>query len=172
VLGLSEIGLAINIVVFAVTTAIVAVLVGAAMQRRGWSADFMIKLRLVFSVLLVQTRLTALAPGISGEPLLLAWIVASALAMGIGTPATFGLTVDLVPVRARGFGGSAHHCRRVYASCHLVFRLADRDVRQSTGAVDAAGCSDARTTAWGRFQLVERLGLPAGTGKAVLSPEQ
>jgi hypothetical protein len=102
VLGLSEIGLAINIVVFAVTTAIVAVLVGAAMQRRGWSADFMIKLRLVFSVLLVQTRLTALAPGISGEPLLLAWIVASALAMGIGTPATFGLTVDLVPVRARG----------------------------------------------------------------------
>ena len=66
----------------------------------------MVKLRLTFAVVLVQTLLTALAPLVRSEEFFLAWIVAASLALGVGVPATFGLTVDLIPVGDRGLAAA------------------------------------------------------------------
>lgn len=56
-------------------------------------------------VVLEMTVLTWLAPHLASETAFLVWIVATAVALGVGVPVTFGMTVDLVPVRDRGWVG-------------------------------------------------------------------
>src|SRR6056297_3484295 len=72
----------------ALLTFAVAVAVGVAMDRRGWSADLLVKLRLLVGVVALQFVLTLVAPA-------------------AGIPASFGLAVDLVPVVDRGYVAAA-----------------------------------------------------------------
>jgi hypothetical protein len=51
----------------------------------------------------VQTILTAVAPALRRAEELLAWIVVTSFALGIGVLVTFGLTVDFIPRRDRGY---------------------------------------------------------------------
>ncbi len=104
--GLSREQVALNMTYLALVTTIVAIAAGLTMSRRGWSQNFFFKLRLAFAVVLVQAILTALAPLIRTEPQFLAWILATSVALGLGVPATFGLTVDLIPVGDRGLAAA------------------------------------------------------------------
>ncbi|MDX1689101.1 MAG: hypothetical protein R3248_14050 [Candidatus Promineifilaceae bacterium] len=104
--GLTREQVAVNMTYLALTTTVVAIGVGWTMTRRGWSQRFLLKLRLAFAVVLVQTLLTAAAPFIRSETLFLAWILAASVALGVGVPATFGLTVDLIPVGDRGLAAA------------------------------------------------------------------
>jgi MFS family permease len=106
IIGLSKQAVASHMAYLALLTSVISLLVGWLMKRRGWSGDFFTKLRLAFIVVLVQTMLTALAPYVRGELAFLAWISVTAAALGVGVPATFGLTVDLVPRRGRGYAGA------------------------------------------------------------------
>lgn len=104
--GMTREQVAINMTYLALITTVVAIGVGWSMMRRGWSQRLTVKLRLAFGVVLVQTLLTAVAPFIRSQPLFLAWIVTASLALGVGVPATFGLTVDLIPVGDRGLAAA------------------------------------------------------------------
>jgi MFS family permease len=101
--GMSEQSVAMHMAVLALLTCLVAILTGYMMKRRGWSQQLFAKLRLAFGVVLTQTLLTAAAPLIRSEAAFLAWIVVASLALGVGVPATFSLTVDLIPRRDRGY---------------------------------------------------------------------
>ncbi len=106
-LGTTHLGLSSDTVVrlmalFAVITCAVSLVVGFTMTRQGWSADMRTKLRVAAAVAAVQVALTFASSSIGGEASFTAWLVAAAFTMGVGIPATFGLAVDLVPVRDRG----------------------------------------------------------------------
>jgi MFS family permease len=106
-IGLSRTQVASSMAYLALITSLVALLVGIIMMKRGWSRRFIVKLRLAFGVILVQTILTALAPHLRSESGYLAWIAAASLALGVGVPVTFGMTVDLIPRRDRGYVAAA-----------------------------------------------------------------
>ncbi|MFW5941030.1 MAG: MFS transporter [Chloroflexota bacterium] len=104
--GMTREQVAVQMTFLAVITCAVALTVGWVMMRRGWSQRFEIKLRLAFAVVLLQTALTAAAPFIRSEASFFIWIVVASLALGVGVPATFGMTVDLIPVGDRGLAAA------------------------------------------------------------------
>ncbi|HSM56848.1 MAG TPA: hypothetical protein VK879_11900 [Candidatus Sulfomarinibacteraceae bacterium] len=104
--GMTREQVAVQMTYLALITSAVAIGAGWAMMRRGWSQRFEVKLRLAFGVVLAQTALTAAAPFIRSEGFFFAWIVVASLALGVGVPATFGMTVDLIPVGDRGLAAA------------------------------------------------------------------
>ena len=104
--GLDQGSVAGYMALLALLTSLVSLGVGWTMQRRGWSADFVLKLRLALVVVVAQTVLTALAPGVRTPAQFLAWIVGASCALGLGVPVTFGLTVDLIPRPDRGYAAA------------------------------------------------------------------
>jgi hypothetical protein len=101
VLGMAEVDVGAIMGLLALVTGCVAVLTGLAMYRRP--IGFRTKLRVASIVVLVQTVLTAVAGGLPSPEAFVAWVLAGGAALGIGVPITFGLTVDLVAVRHRGY---------------------------------------------------------------------
>lgn len=53
--GMTGEDVAINMTYLALTTTVVAISVGWTMTRRGWSQQFLVKLRLAFAVVVAQT---------------------------------------------------------------------------------------------------------------------
>jgi hypothetical protein len=88
-------------------TCITALSAGFALQRRGWGTRLLRKLQLTLAVIVVQTALTAVAPVVATPGQFTLWIVVCSLALGVGVPATFSLTTDLIPVRDRGYVAAA-----------------------------------------------------------------
>ena len=107
VLALPAATVAQQMAVLALITCLVALFFGWWMQRLGWSQRLLPKLQLALAVVLVQTVLTAVAPHITSAAGFLVWIVVCSLALGVGVPATFSLTTDLIPVRDRGYVAAA-----------------------------------------------------------------
>lgn len=107
VLGMSQGQVALYMALLAVLTCLTSLLVGYLMQRRRWGKNLVIKLRLAFLVVLIQTGLTAAAPRLGSPQAFLGWIVVAAFALGLGVPAMFGMTVDLIPRRDRGYAAAA-----------------------------------------------------------------
>ncbi len=129
VVGLSEARVAGAMAALALLTCLVALGCGWTMQRRGWSADLLVKLRLALAVVIAQTALTALALGVRSEGAFWAWIAAASLALGGGVPVTFSLTVDFIPVRDRGYAAAlitagAYFAAAVYPAGWQVETLA------------------------------------------------
>jgi len=106
-LGLSDGRVAAAMALMAVVTAALAVAVGVWMGRAGVGRDLRRKLRIATVVVAGQTVLTALAPVVPNEGAFFAWVLGTAVALGVGVPVTFGLTVHLVPVPARGLAAAA-----------------------------------------------------------------
>lgn len=106
IVGLSERQIALNMALLAVVTCVTALLVGWTMKRRGWSSRFIVKLRLACAVVVVQTVLTLVVLRVESESAFRLWILLASLALGVGVPATFSLTVDLIPVRDRGYAAA------------------------------------------------------------------
>lgn len=101
-LGLGAATVARDMALLALLTCFIAISFGAWMQKRGWGRRFQLKLRLSFGVVLAQTLLTLVCPLATSEAAFIAWLAGASLALGIGVPVMFSLTVDLVPVRRRG----------------------------------------------------------------------
>ena len=87
----------------ALTTVVVAVLSGVVMDRRAWSTDLRVKLRILLAIVAVQLALTAIAPSIRTSSGFLAWIVVCSATLGVGIPVMFGTMIDFIPVRDRGY---------------------------------------------------------------------
>ncbi len=107
VLALPAATVAGQMALLALITCLVALAFGWWMMRSGWGTRLLVKLQLALGVVLVQTVLTAVAPHISSATGFLIWIVICSLALGVGVPATFSLTTDLIPVRDRGYVAAA-----------------------------------------------------------------
>lgn len=103
VIGLPPSQVATQLSVLAALTLVTALGTGFLMHRRGWSARFLIKLRLLFAAVIVLTALTAAIPLVDSANALTGWIVLASVALGVGVPSMFGLTCDLVPTRDRGW---------------------------------------------------------------------
>jgi MFS family permease len=101
-LGLSDERVAGAMALLAIVTAAVAIGVGVWMGRAGVGRDLRRKLRIAAVVVACQTALTLLAPHVPSSEAFTVWVLATAVALGVGVPVTFALTVDLVPVRRRG----------------------------------------------------------------------
>lgn len=91
----------------AICTCGVALITGSLMMRSHWGKTLAGKLRLAWVSVTLQTLLTWFAPSVSTQSAFTVWIVAASLALGIGVPATFSLTVDFIPRRARGYAAAA-----------------------------------------------------------------
>jgi MFS family permease len=102
VLGLSPAQVAQQMALLAFLTCVTALSAGFALQRHGWGTRLLRKLQLALAVIVVQTGLTAVAPFVASPAQFTLWIVICSLALGVGVPATFSLTTDLIPVRDRG----------------------------------------------------------------------
>ena len=91
---------------FAVAALVAAVMAGRVIDRRGWSRDLRVKLRILFFVVAVQTLLTVTAPLVGSATQLTVWVLFCSVTLGVGMPVTFSLMVDLIPVRHRGAGAA------------------------------------------------------------------
>ena len=105
--GMSKLGfdgqaVARHMALLALMTCLIAIAFGWWMQRRKWGRNFHLKLRLSFGVVLTQTVLTLVCAWITTEAAFLLWLVGVSLALGVGVPVMFSMTVDLIPVRYRG----------------------------------------------------------------------
>jgi hypothetical protein len=103
VVGLPPDRVAGHLAVLAGGTLVVALAAGVVLHRTGASARFRTKLRLLSLVVLLQTALTAVAPVVGSERALALWVLTASVALGVGVPAMFGLTCDLVATRDRGW---------------------------------------------------------------------
>jgi hypothetical protein len=106
IVGLSERLVVMDMAYLALITCLVALSVGWWMKKSARSSDFLFKLRLAFAVVLAQTLLTFLVAEVRSETTFLTWIVAASIALGVGVPVTFSMTVDLIPVRDRGLAAA------------------------------------------------------------------
>lgn len=103
VLSLPPNAVAARMAGFAVVTCLVALTVGWWMTRSGRSADFRWKAKAALIALSAQTALTGLVLVVHSPAALNLWLLAASIAMGTAVPITFALTVDFVPVPARGW---------------------------------------------------------------------
>jgi MFS family permease len=105
-LGLSATAVARDMALLALLTCLTALTFGGWMQRRGIGRNFRFKMRISFGVVFAQTLLTAVIPAVQNETTFIIWLAFVSVALGIGVPAMFSLTVDLVPVRQRGMAAA------------------------------------------------------------------
>jgi MFS family permease len=103
VLGMDAAAVARDVGLLALLTSAVSLAVGFALVRSGRSSDFRLKLRLASGVVLAQTALSAGTVLVRSPGGFRLWIILASVALGVGVPVTFGLTVDLVPRRLRGY---------------------------------------------------------------------
>lgn len=105
-LGLTDGDVALAMAGLAVVTTVTALGIGVAMARFGWSRSFRAKMRIV-AVSVAMHALLVMGIGlVQGAVTYWAWLAGAALALGAGIPASFGLIVDLVPVRWRGYAAA------------------------------------------------------------------
>jgi MFS family permease len=157
VIGMSERQVATDMASLALITSVVAVSFGWMMMRRGWSEQFATKLRLAFGVVAVQTILTLMAPQVRSETAFLAWVVVAAVAMGIGVPATFGMTVDLVPVKYRGYVSGLITAGAYFPAAVLSATWTIEQFSAGLIWVMLAGMAPLGALAFGNFSFVQQL---------------
>ncbi len=116
VVGLDPQRVAEGMGLLALLALVIALALGYGMQKSGRSTDFLLKLRILFGVVLVQTLLTGAAGWVQSGPAFFGWVVLAATALGIGMPVTFSLTVDLVPRKNRGMVAGLVTAVAYYAS--------------------------------------------------------
>lgn len=157
VIGMSRQSVAGNMAVLALLTCAVALGVGVLMQWRGWNARFKLKLRLAFGVVLTQTLLTAIAPFIRSETGFLAWIVVCAAALGVGVPATFSMTADLIPRRDRGYAAALITAGAYFAGAVLSAEWSIEWFSLQMLLVMVPGVLGMGVFAFRRFDFIEKL---------------
>jgi MFS family permease len=102
IVGMDAAAVARGMAGLALLALVTALAFGYWMQKTGRSTSFSTKLRFILFVVITQTALTAVASLVQSKPAFYAWIVVASLALGVGMPVTFSLTVDLIARRHRG----------------------------------------------------------------------
>jgi MFS family permease len=158
-IGMSDAGVARYMAYLALITSLTALLVGYGMKRLGWTRKLRSKLKMAFIVVLAQTLLTAVAPLLRSQGAFLGWIVLASISLGIGVPATFSMTVDLVPVRWRGMVAAAITALAYFPAAVLSSNWTIEQFQSILVWVMLAGTLGLGVLAFIKFEYIERLAL-------------
>ena len=155
-LGLSEAAVAAYMAALALVTCVIALATGFLLQRRPLLRTLRTRLRLVFAVVLVQTALTAMATLVNNQLLFLLWIIVASAALGVGMPVTFSLTVDLIPVRDRGYVAALITALAYFAAAAIPsdWRIEQFQVQLLLPML--GGALTMAALAFGRFPFIDR----------------
>lgn len=157
VIGLENSQTAVYLAFLAVAACATALLAGWWMQRQGWGREFRVKLRLIFAVICAQTVQTAIIPLIRQPQDFLAWIFLTGLTLGIAVPASFSLTVDLIPTQDRGIVGGLITAGAYFAAETFSRQWTIDEFRADTLWLMIAGGVIVGGLAFGRFGWLEQL---------------
>jgi MFS family permease len=158
-IGMTDAGVAADMAYLALITSLTALLVGYGMKRYGWTHDLRPKLKMAFCVVLAQTALTAVAPLLRSPQAFLGWIVLASISLGVGVPATFSMTVDLVPVRWRGMVAAAITALAYFPAAVLSSNWTIEQFQRSLVWVMLAGAVGLGVLIFVKFEFVERLAI-------------
>ncbi|MGB3632575.1 MAG: hypothetical protein WA982_00890, partial [Rubrobacteraceae bacterium] len=156
-IGMNERELARSMAYLALITCATALVFGWVMLKRGWGQRFVVKLRVAFAVVLVQTLLTVVAQYIRTEQAFLVWIFAAAIVLGVGVPATFGMTVDLIPVRDRGYVAAIITSAAYFFAAVLSLEWRIETFTSQLLLLMPLGVVGLGVSAFGKFGFIERL---------------
>ena len=143
--------------VFAVSAFGVAAVSGWTMDRRSWSSNLRLKLRILFVVVLVQTALTMVVGSVSTASQYLAWVVAGAVAIGVGMPVTFSFMIDFIPVRHRGGVAAAVAGLAFFAAALYPLEWRIEEFGPVMAAVMIPGAAVLGIVSFRRFDFVAKL---------------
>lgn len=155
--GMNQREIARGMAYLALITCATALAFGWLMLKRGWGQNFVLKLRLAFAVVLVQTLLTAAAPYIRSEQGFLVWIAVASVALGVGVPTTFGMTADLIPVLDRGYVAATITSAAYFFAAVLSLEWRIETFTSQLLIVMPLGVVGLGVLAFVRFAFVERL---------------
>jgi MFS family permease len=155
--GMGRREVSVLMAVLALATLVVALAAGMVLDRRGWGADLLVKLRVLLGVVVVQLALTVAAPAVTTPAGLLAWVLACAVPLGCGIPVMFSMMADLVPVPDRGYVAAAVAGAAFFAAALVPFEWEVEGFSRTLAVGMAAGLPVLALAASGRWPLVSRL---------------
>lgn len=155
--GMNPQSVSVVMAVFAVAAFGVAAVTGWMMDRRGWSSNLRVKLRILFVVIVVQTVLTLIVGSVATPGEYLAWVMAGAAAIGVGMPVTFSLMIDFVPVRHRGAVAAAVAGLAFFAAALYPLEWRIEEFAPVMTAVMIPGAVILGVVAFRRFDFVDVL---------------
>jgi MFS family permease len=156
ILGLDRHVVAGHMALLAVATCAAALAAGFWMRHEPRRRELRSKLRIAFAVVVVQTVLTAAVTLVASEAAFVAWLVLAGCAIGVGVPATFGLTVHLVPTRQRGGAAAAVTALAYFAAPLLSGDWTLGFLTRQMLVVMVPGVLALGVLAYGRWPLVDR----------------
>lgn len=142
---------------FALIAFTAAVMTGRLMDRKRWSSNLRVKLRVLFSVVAIQTGLTAAASSVSTSTGFAIWVVVAGVAIGVGIPASFSLMSDLIAVRHRGSVAAAVAGLAFFAAAVYPLEWRIEDFAPVMTTVMIPGTVLLGLLAFRRFDFIDRL---------------
>ncbi|AEF39440.1 hypothetical protein [Hoyosella subflava] len=103
IVGMPRGAVAVAMAGLALCALVTALITGAVLDRRGWSADLHVKIRFLLAVISAQLVVTLCVPLVQSPTALHVWVLICALPLGVGIPVMFSMMSDLIPVRDRGY---------------------------------------------------------------------
>lgn len=103
IVGMTRGEVAFAMAVLALAALVTALLTGIAMDRRKWSTNLHVKLRMLLAVIAVQLAVTLAVPLVQTPRGLLVWVLLCAMPLGVGIPVMFSMLSDLIRIRDRGY---------------------------------------------------------------------
>jgi MFS family permease len=155
--GMSASSVSVVMAVFAMSAFVVAAVTGSMMDRRGWSSDLRVKLRILFVVIAVQTVLTVVVGSVTTPSEYLAWVLAGAAAIGVGMPVTFSFMIDFVPIRHRGGVAAAVAGFAFFAAAVYPLQWRIEEFAPVMSAVMVPGVAVLGVVSFRRFDFVDKL---------------
>ena len=155
--GMPSQSVSVIMAVFAVSAFGIAAITGWTMDRRGWSSNLRVKLRILFFVIAVQTALTVIVGSVSTPPQYLGWVLAGAAAIGVGMPVTFSFMIDLIPVRHRGAVAAAVAGLAFFAAALYPLQWRIEEFAPVMTAVMIPGLAVLGVVSYRRFAFIDTL---------------
>jgi MFS family permease len=155
--GLTSRSVSMVMAAFAISAFAVAAVAGWTMDRRGWSSNLRVKLRILFVVVAGQTVLTMFVGSVGTSRQYLAWVLTAAAAIGVGMPVTFSLMIDFVPIRLRGGVAAAVAGLAFFVAALYPLEWRIEEFAPVMTVVMIPGVAALGVVSFRRFDLVDKL---------------
>ena len=155
--GMSARSVSMVMAVFAVSAFVVAAATGWWMDRRGWSSNLRVKIRILFVVIAGQAVLTVVVGSVATLSQYVAWVLAGALAIGVGMPVTFSFVIDFIPIRHRGGVAAAVAGLAFFAAALYPLQWRIEEFAPVMTAVMIPGVAALGVVSFRRFDFVDKL---------------
>jgi MFS family permease len=155
--GMTSRNVSMVMAAFAISAFAFAAVGGWTMDRRGWSSNLTVKLRILFVVVAGQAVLTMLVGSVATPRQYLAWVLTAAAAIGVGMPVTFSLMIDFVPIRLRGGVAAAVAGLAFFAAALYPLKWRIEEFAPVMTIVMIPGVAALGVVSFRRFDLVDKM---------------